>query len=82
MAQLENHTEEAGTEEVDRQEQLMASQEALLVVSLRTYDLLLALLRATDSDAAAALVDMHKKGGFAGPQPYVDEEFLRSIEQL
>lgn len=49
---------------------------AQLVVSMRIYDVLMALLREENEDVARSLLELHATGALAGPSPAYVGKFL------
>jgi hypothetical protein len=43
--------------------------DALLIIAQRCYDLLSIIASSVDAEAFEAVLEIHKKGGFFGPEP-------------
>lgn len=73
-----NHV--SGLEEVNSEDEVLdplSPENAVglsLIVQMRIYDALLALLRDADPSTAENLVKLHASGGLLGPMPYINPE--------
>lgn len=76
-AQFTEPDEEAGTESNSDGEANPFSQELApgvsLIVHMRIYDVLVALLRESNKEVAEKLVELHASGKILGPLPVFDE---------
>lgn len=79
MKEVEHDTqfpeEDAGTEEFNNENPFdyRVAPGVSLIVQMRTYDVLLAILREQNTEAAEKLVQLHAEGKVLGPLPVFDE---------
>lgn len=60
----------------DPLESVREALEANMIINMRVYDVLMAMLHDSNAELAKSLLDKHIKGSLLGPMPYLSDEFL------